>query len=102
MIFDFPIDPFHLVYLGVVKRYLKILSFGTRLDKRNRLPMSTRRQPNNMLSSFSKMYPKEFHSKRRAIAKLSFWKTVEYRSYLLFIRPFVLTCLSKEKYEHFL
>lgn len=33
MVFDFPLDPMHLVYLGVVKRYLTILYKGDRTNK---------------------------------------------------------------------
>jgi hypothetical protein len=33
MVFDFPLDPMHLVFLGVVKRYLTILYKGDRTNK---------------------------------------------------------------------
>lgn len=45
LIFDFPLDPMHLVYLGVVKRYLGILFVG---DKRNKSIHRLKNQHGNL------------------------------------------------------
>lgn len=72
MMFDWPIDPFHLVYLGVIQRLLSI-SFFNKLDFKKKLPKVTRNRINKrMLSNFVKFYPAEFHKKRLTVNKLSF------------------------------
>ncbi len=58
---------------------------------------------NRLLKALVPRYTSEFHRKRRDMTYLCRWKAVEFRSFLLYIRPVVLKeVLEKEKYEHFL
>jgi len=103
MVFDFPLDPMHLIYHGVVKRFLTILFKGDRRNKsRHRLSKQTRIKINSLLKKKNRFYPREFHRKRKAFDDLSFLKAVELRSFLLYMGPVVLKKIGKRKYEHFL
>lgn len=104
MFFDFPLDPMHLVYLGVVKRYLTILYKGDRTNKsRYSWKKNQRKRVNMLLQKLRIAHPFEFHRKRRSMEELSKWKAVEFRSFLLYVGPIVLKqVLGKERYEHFL
>lgn len=100
MVFGFPLDPMHLVYLGVTKRYLKMLlkNKGTnKLKKWERLALD------EAMLRLIDQFPSEFHRKRRNFDQVSRWKAVEYRSFLLYAGPIVLKdILNEEQFEHFL
>lgn len=103
MVFDFPLDPMHLVHLGVVKKYLKMLWKGKKLDKRNRLSKPKRLLLNSILDEIHAQYPSEFHRKRRNMNDIDRWKAVEFRSFLLYVGPIALKrVLRKDQYLHFL
>lgn len=101
MIHGIPLDPMHLVDLGVVKTFLNLLFKG---PKAVRLPLRKRKLANRILSRLNPSYPsREFHRKRRNFKYVGNWKAVEYRSFLLYTGPVVLKkILPKEKFEHFL
>ncbi len=91
MVFDFPLDPMHLVYLGVVKRYLTILYKGDRKNQsRYRWNKNQRKRVNMPLQKLRVAHPFKFHRKRRSMEELSKWKAVEFRFFLLYVGPIVL------------
>ena len=102
MVFDFLLDPMHLIYHGVVKRFLTILFKCDRRNKsRHRLSKQTRIRINSPLKKKIWFYPREFHRKRKAFDDLSFFKAVELRSFLLYMGPVILKKNRKKKVRTF-
>jgi hypothetical protein len=104
LVFQFSIDCMHCVYLGVVKKLLKIWC----------LPSPKHHFPGNLgqtliallgrrMIAASNMQPSEFQRKSRSVKELAFFKATELRTFLLFTGPVVLKgILSEQQYAHFL
>ncbi|XP_067637611.1 uncharacterized protein [Eurosta solidaginis] len=92
MVSQFPLDPMHLVDLGVMKKLLNLL-----ISKSNLSVM------NKKLQFLSKFVPSEFSRVARDFNELSNWKSTEFRPFLLYTGIFVLKgCSSEDRYYHFL
>ena len=118
MIFSFPLDGMHLIYLGVVKRILDILNGDPNMgykrkingDSRKKLAYNfcyldreERNKFNQLILHLRHYLPKEFNRKGDTLDKLSNWKATEYRLFLLYTGPVILKeVLSEEFYNHFL
>ena len=99
MVYGFPLDYMHLVCLGVVKTFVKILL----KDKNHRLSDEQRMEVNRRISLYKTFLPFEFNRKGRAICDVCFWKANEFRLVLLYTGPFLFKdILSPEKYQNFL
>jgi hypothetical protein len=100
LISTFPLDPMHLVYLGVTKRLLNAWKSGprpTRLLSRSINVISDR------LVDAKKFWPYEFGRKPRSVSEMDKWKAVEFRQFLLYLGPVVLRgVLSDEQYSNFM
>jgi len=84
MVSQFRLDPLHLVYLGVFKRFLSYL-----IERRThcRLPRDTVIRINDNLNQIAQYFPKEFNRKPRSLGNRenrTKWKGTEYRRCLLY------------------
>lgn len=93
MIDQFPLDPMHLVDLGVAKRLLTyILGSFSKTDKEN---MSVE------YASFSKFIPIYFSRKTRDFSELPRWKATEFRLFIMYTAMvFLRDKLSDDWYYH--
>ena len=97
---QFPLDYMHLVLLGVVKRILIFLTKGppcSKLSHQLQLLISER------MVSHNGLMPSEFNRQPRRLSELAYWKSTEYRQFLLYHAPIVLKgIVEKDVYEHFI
>lgn len=95
MVDDFPLDPLHVIYLGVMKRLLRIWISGDE--------GSVLEEISELLKSIGQAQPKEFQRKCRELSYIGYFKGHEFRTFLLYSGPVVLKHkISIEKYNHFL
>jgi len=101
MIKDFPSDPMHLLYLGVVKKLVvKLWSFGT---PRSKLSFNEMSEISKMLEMQKINIPCEINRKTRTLFECKRWKATEFRTFLLYTGPVVLkSILNYNKYINFL
>lgn len=100
MVSQFPIDPMHLIDLGITKKILLAM-----INKKTILPMPrfAIMSISEKLCSLSSYNPREFARNPRGLDEISRWKATEFRQFVLYtglvaLRDFVPT----EMYEHFL
>ncbi|XP_049302035.1 uncharacterized protein LOC125775444 isoform X1 [Bactrocera dorsalis] len=94
MVSQFPLDPMHLVDLGVCKKLLQLLI------KKGNINVS---KINEKITFLSNLVPSEFGRICRSLDEISNWKATEFRQFLLYIGIFVLKdCISSDHYYHFL
>ena len=90
----------HLVCLGVVRKFLNAFVSGSYLV---RLPSRRIADLSEVLESISRFMPHEFARKPRSLKELSRWKATEFRAFLLFTGPVVLSGkIDNNIYDHFL
>lgn len=97
----FPFDALHIVHLGVMKRLLRMWTKGTiesLLPSRNIIAISRRIEQN------ASNIPDEFQKHHMpSLSKLHEYKASQYRTFLLYMGPFVLqNIIPKLQYDHFL
>jgi hypothetical protein len=90
---DIPLDPMHLVDLGVMRRFLKYILFEGNVIAR--LSAASRRTLNANIEEVSPSLPTEFTRKVRSLNFFSRWKASECRQFLLYIGPVVLSDVLK-------
>ncbi|KAG1713953.1 hypothetical protein GQR58_002021 [Nymphon striatum] len=97
---QFPVDYMHLVCLGVVRRLLNIWLKGklkTRLTNRLVDQLST------ALVQLRSHIPSEFARKPRSVREVDRWKATEFRQFLLYTGPVVLSSIVDEPvYQNFM
>lgn len=100
MVTHFPIDYMHCVCLGVMRKLLNTWVGGklqVRLQARQVTVLS------QQLESLKEHFPVEINRKPRSLSELARWKATEFRSFLLYLGPFILKRnVSLAVYEHFL
>jgi len=100
MVSHFPLDPMHLLYLGVTRRLLLHWIRGpltVRLSSRVVSKMSAH------LLHLSQFIPREFSRRSRSLSEIDRWKATEFRLFLLYLSPVVLaSALTENHYKHFL
>lgn len=95
MVTQFPIDPMHLIDLGVTRKILNLL-----VKKMN---FSEKTLMTNGLLSLVGYIPKEFGRTPRPLSELKRWKATEFRQFLLYTGIVLLKDLvSDDLYYHFL
>uniref|UniRef100_A0ABD2WU91 RNA-directed DNA polymerase n=1 Tax=Trichogramma kaykai TaxID=54128 RepID=A0ABD2WU91_9HYME len=96
-----PIDYMHLVCLGIVK---KLLIFWCFQPNQFKLSLDDRTKISNELITFRMYLPKELARAPRTLSSCKKWKATEYRQFLLYTGPIVLSekILGKDKYLNFL
>lgn len=99
MISQFPIEPMHMVDLGVTKKILNKIYYKKVVSLTNdqKLEMSA------TLLSLAPYVPKEFARKPRAFDEMCRWKATEYRQFILYTGIVVLKkFIPTNFYNHFL
>ncbi|XP_054723470.1 uncharacterized protein LOC129233475 [Uloborus diversus] len=101
LISQVPIDPMHLIFLGIVKRLINVwVEKGPKKGKLSSLQVI---QISNRLQIVAQHTPTEFSRKPRPLKYFKFWKATEFRSFLLYFGPVVLkNILPNHLFEHFL
>ncbi|KAJ8963598.1 hypothetical protein NQ314_005497 [Rhamnusium bicolor] len=101
MINSFPLDPMHLLYLGVVKKL--IVSLWCNGIPATKLSYKQISNISDTLVSQRKNMPSEFNRKPRPLSESKRWKATEFRQFLLYTGPIVLkSVLSPDRYINFL
>ncbi len=97
---DVPLDPMHLLYLGVMKKLLLLWLKGPLFARLSRFQFET---VSKRLESYSKWYPREFARKSWSLKFLARWKATEYRQFLHYSGAVVLKgILTPRAYSNFL
>ncbi|XP_061716589.1 uncharacterized protein LOC133524523 [Cydia pomonella] len=95
---SFPLDYMHLVCLGVVRSLIYIWMFGP-------VPIKLPRQILNNISAdlvaLAKHMPLEFNRKPRSLDDVKRWKATEFRHFLLYTGPLVLSKLKSEYLSYY-
>lgn len=102
---DSPLDPMHLIDLGVMKKLWFLWTSTTNKLKRNGYVFHSgvRDILNNRISKISTYCPREFSRKPRTTEDSSHFKAKEFRNILLYTGPVILNgLLDSKKYNHFL
>ena len=100
MIRHFPLDPMHLLHLGVMRRLLLLWLRGPLTV---RLPSRVVSDISSSLLSLCSHIPTEFCRRPRALTEIDRWKATEFRLFLLYCGPAVLKGrLPDLQYKHFL
>lgn len=101
LVTQFPIDPMHLIFLGVVKRLL--LNYYIEGKTTHKLSHKQIDFMNSKISTIKKYQPAEFVRKCRTFHEIKRWKATEYRSFLLYYGTVLMnSVLKREQFEHFL
>lgn len=97
---QFPLDPMHLVYLGVVRKLLHIWIKG---PLQFRSAPAERKAISSYLMMISKLMPCEFARKPRSLHELERYKATEFRMFLLYTGPLCLIGnVDQNIYKNFL
>ena len=101
---QFVLDSMHLVYLGAIKRILEFLLADSKSSRcRSSLTAAFREQLSDNLADLNGTLPSEFVRQPRSLEFFKFFKTTEFRSFLLYTGAVVLRdVLSHDQYVHFL
>ncbi|XP_077536347.1 uncharacterized protein LOC144148704 [Haemaphysalis longicornis] len=89
---DVPLDYMHLVCLGVMRKLLKLWVRG---PKESRQEIDMREELSVKLSKLAMFVPAEFNRRPRSLLELDRWKATEFRFFLLYGGPLVLSSILK-------
>lgn len=102
MVDDIPLDPMHLVYLGVMKKLIGLWVERKRGNS-EKLSLSSIALLNSKMIEYARFYPQEFQRKPRRIDHYKMWKATEFRDFLLYTGPIALKdILSASTFKHFM
>lgn len=102
MVADIPLDPMHLLYLGVMKKLIG-LWINRKKGCPNKLTVDCIARLNSRIGLLSDFYPQEFQRKSRRIDHFKMWKATEFRVFLMYSGPVVLQgIISKSMFKHFM
>uniref|UniRef100_A0ABD2W8Y9 Transposase domain-containing protein n=1 Tax=Trichogramma kaykai TaxID=54128 RepID=A0ABD2W8Y9_9HYME len=99
MVRQFVLDFMHLGFLGIMKRLLNEywLAGPKKLSRQSSIHLSQR------LMNLSHQIPNDFQRSTRSLGEIQMWKATEFRLFLMYIGPFVLSdILSDDLLEHFM
>lgn len=100
MVSCFPIDYMHACCLGVMR---KLLNFWLSGKLSVRFSGHVVRRISDHLDLLKSRIPREFNRKPRKLDELPRWKATEYRTFMLYLGPFILKDkIDKAIYENFL
>ncbi|KAG5674200.1 hypothetical protein PVAND_004182 [Polypedilum vanderplanki] len=98
MVSNFPIDYFHCVLLGIMRKLLSLW-----FDTKGLYPASTKARISAKIKLFINCQPNDFQRKLRGLEKMNMYKGTELRTFLLFIGPYVLKNeISTVHYNNFI
>ncbi|XP_049308070.1 uncharacterized protein LOC125777356 [Bactrocera dorsalis] len=89
MITQVPLDPMHLIDLGVMKKFL-VRILKNKLSYEKRLCVANKKQISDHLESLKIHIPKKFVRLPRSIEQVAHWKATEFRQFLLYTGILVL------------
>lgn len=104
MVEDFPVDPMHLLDLGVMRKLLLIWTTGKHFSHR-KLSIELQTQLEKRINLLRPYIPSDFARKPRenALREIGRWKATELNQFLCYTGPVVLKgLLSEDVYNHFL
>lgn len=101
MIYNFPSDPMHLLFLGEVKKIIVFLWCHGK--PRTKLSSQQKSVISMLLEEQKHNIPCDFNRKPRSLLENKRWKATKYRTFLLYTGPVVLkSVLSHDKYLNFI
>ncbi|XP_067648011.1 uncharacterized protein [Eurosta solidaginis] len=98
MVTQFPLEPMHLVDLGIVKKMLKALLEGQ--TKNFKLRPESKNSISSRFLSFVPYIPDEFARKPRSLVELRRWKATEFRQFVLYTGIVALKDVVPEEYYY--
>lgn len=101
---QFPRDPMHLLYLGIMKKLINIwVKDRSASNKKAKLSGLQLRNLSDKLDLMQGFIPTIFSRRPRPLKELDRWKASEFRQFLLYTGPILLKDLvNGEVYQHFL
>ena len=100
MIYQFVLDPMHLLYLGCTKRIIEYL-LSTSTSSKARLSVVLKKELQRRLEDIQNDISDEFPRKMRPISAHSKYKAVEFKFFIMYAAPFLLKeVLSDDLYNH--
>lgn len=97
---QFPLDPMHLLFLGVLRRLLNFYVAG---KKPYKLSQKNLKEIDEKISSINSYIPSDFPRKPRTIKDLKRYKATEFRLLALYTGPTMFyNILNDNNYKHFL
>lgn len=98
MVSQIPIDPMHLIDLGVVRKMLLSL-----VNSKSAKNVKMVNQISNFLIEYKSHNPAEFQRSPRSLSEVLHWKATEFRQFLLYTGIMCLkNVVSDDIYNHFL
>ncbi|KAK3910069.1 V-type proton ATPase catalytic subunit A [Frankliniella fusca] len=102
MLYAFPIDPMHLLYLGIMRRYWEYL-ISVKKGKYHLTPAKTEEISEFMNNELRHQFPSDFSRRLRGLAEYKSYKATEWRRFLLYDGMLVLRkFLPRPCYKNFL
>lgn len=99
-VYGVPLDSMHMGYLGIMRR---LLNHWVKTDSKFRISPTFRQEISNRLLKLAIFFPREFNRKPRSLSELDRWKATEFRTFLVYIGPFILKGLLPHPfYKHFM
>ena len=83
LVSQFPLEPMHLVYLGVVRKLVWLWLKSPR-SLNCKIGTGACEEISKNLKIYSKFLPKEFNRKGRSLVEFERWKAAEFRTFLLY------------------
>lgn len=101
MMKDFPSDPLHLLYLGIVKTI--VVKMWCNGKPRCKLSFNKISEISASLAEQKRHIPCEINRKTKSLSESNRWKGTEFRTFVLYTGPVVLkSVLDTDKYVNFL
>lgn len=101
LVTQFPLDPMHLIFLGVVKRIL--LNYYVDGKAPYKLSQNLINIMNKKILEIKPYQPSDFARKCRSLKEIKRWKATEYKFFLLYYGLIILhEVLQKQQFKHFL
>ncbi|KYQ51475.1 hypothetical protein ALC60_09420 [Trachymyrmex zeteki] len=88
MVSDFPSDPMHLIFLGIVKKI--VVSLWCCGKPKTKLSFRQMSEISKLLINQRENISSEFNRKSRSLFESKRWKATEFRTFLLYTGPVVL------------
>ncbi|KAJ8039656.1 hypothetical protein HOLleu_13728 [Holothuria leucospilota] len=100
LVSQFPLDYMHLVCLGVTRKLLGLWMKG---PLKTRMPSTVINEISARLDSLKGFMPREFSRKPRSLREVDRWKATEFRQFLIYTGPLVLSCrMPRHLYHNFM
>lgn len=81
MVKDFPSDPMHLIFLGIVKKLVSLWCYG---KPKKKLSFHQISEISKLLADERDKIPSEFNRKPRSLLESKRWKATEFRTFILY------------------